>query len=101
VVEVNVSLPTDFALEQNYPNPFNPSTSIQFSLPVDANVTIGVYNLMGEKVADVVSSDYSAGTHKVNFDASSLSSGIYFYRIDAATSNGNNFSSVKKMTLLK
>jgi len=101
VVEVVISLPMKFALEQNYPNPFNPSTSIQFSLPVDANVTIGVYNLVGEKVAEVVSDVFSAGTHKVNFDASGLSSGIYFYRIDAAASNGNNFSSVKKMTLLR
>lgn len=101
VVEVYVSLPKDFALEQNYPNPFNPSTSIQFSLPVDANVTIAVYNLVGEKVADIASSDFSAGTHKVDFDASNLTSGIYFYRIDATASNGNIFSSVKKMTLLK
>jgi hypothetical protein len=101
VVEVDISLPAEFALEQNYPNPFNPSTSIQFSLPVDANVTIGVYNLVGEKVANVVGGDFSAGTHKVNFDASNLTSGIYFYRIDAAVDNGNNFSSVKKMTLLR
>jgi hypothetical protein len=101
VVEIEISLPTEFALEQNYPNPFNPSTSIQFSLPVDANVTIGVYNLVGEKVANVADSDFSAGTHKVNFDASSLTSGIYFYRINASASNGNIFSSVKKMTLIK
>jgi len=101
VAEVDISLPTVFALEQNYPNPFNPSTSIQFSLPVDANVTIVVYNLVGEKVADVVSGDFSAGQHNVNFDASSLTSGVYFYRIDVTASNGSNFSSVKKMTVLK
>jgi len=101
VVEVDILFPTVFTLEQNYPNPFNPSTSIQFSLPVDANVTVGVYNLVGEKIADVVSGDFSAGKHKVNFDASSLTSGVYFYRIDATASNGSNFSSVKKMTVLK
>ena len=101
VIEIEIALPTEFALEQNYPNPFNPSTSIQFSLPVGANVTIGVYNLVGEKVANVVSNDFSAGKHNINFNASSLTSGVYFYRIDATASNGNNFSSVKKMTLIK
>ncbi len=101
VVEVEISLPTEFSLEQNYPNPFNPSTSVQFSLPVDAKVTIGVYNLAGEKVADVVSNNFSAGKHNVNFNASGLSSGVYFYRIDATADNGSNFTSVKKMTLLK
>ena len=101
VVEVDISLPDEFVLEQNYPNPFNPSTSIQFSLPADADVTIAVYNLVGEKVAEVASGDFSAGKHKVSFDASNLTSGVYFYRIDAATGNGNNFSSMKKMTLIK
>ncbi|MCW8806205.1 MAG: T9SS type A sorting domain-containing protein, partial [Ignavibacteriaceae bacterium] len=81
VVEVTVSLPSKFALEQNYPNPFNPSTSIQFSLPVDAQVTIGVYNLVGEKVAEVASSNFAAGPHKVTFNASNLTSGIYFYQL--------------------
>jgi len=101
VIEVEISLPTEFALEQNYPNPFNPSTSIQFSLPVDADVTIGVYNLVGEKVTNVVSGGFSAGKHSVNFNASSLTSGVYFYRIDVTGNNGYNFTSVKKMTLLK
>jgi hypothetical protein len=105
VVEVNISSPIKFALDQNYPNPFNPSTSIQFSLPVDANVAIGVYNLVGEKVADVVSGDFSAGKHKISFNASSLTSGVYFYRINyrinATPDNGVTFSSVKKMTLMK
>ncbi|MBT8377997.1 MAG: T9SS type A sorting domain-containing protein [Ignavibacteria bacterium] len=101
IVEVEISLPTEFALEQNYPNPFNPSTSIQFSLPVDANVEIGVYNLVGEMVAEVVNGDFSAGKHNVSFEASNLTSGVYFYRIDATASNGNNFSNVKKMTLIK
>jgi Secretion system C-terminal sorting domain len=101
VVEVEVSLPTEFSLEQNYPNPFNPLTSIQFSLPVDAQVTIGVYNLVGEKVDEVVNKDFSTGSHKVNFNASTLTSGIYFYQIDATGNNGKTFTSVKKMTLLK
>jgi hypothetical protein len=102
LVEVEVSLPTKFALEQNYPNPFNPSTSIQFSLPVDAQVTIGAYNLVGEKVSEIIASgNFSSGSHNVTFDASKLTSGIYFYRLDATGINGKTFSSVKKMTLLK
>lgn len=100
-VEAEVSLPLQFALDQNYPNPFNPSTSIQFSVPVDAQVKIGVYNLVGEKVAEVVNKDFSAGTHKVDFEATSFTSGIYFYRLDATGIDGETYSSVKKMTLLK
>jgi len=101
VVETEVALPLQFSLEQNYPNPFNPSTSIQLSLPVDAQMTLSVYNLVCEKVAEIASGNFSAGSHNVTFDASSLTSGMYFYRIDATGINGKTFSSVKKMTLLK
>ena len=101
VSEVEVSLPTVFSLEQNYPNPFNPSTSIQFSVPIDARVKINIYNLVGEKVAEVANKEFSAGTHKLNFDAASMTSGIYFYQLDATGNDGKTFSSVKKMTLLK
>jgi len=101
VAEVEISLPIEFALAQNYPNPFNPSTSIQFSLPVDAQVKINIYNLVGEKAAEIASGNFAAGTHKVNFNASTLTSGIYFYRLDATGTDGNTFSSIGKMTLLK
>jgi hypothetical protein len=101
VAEVEVSLPTVFSLEQNYPNPFNPSTSIQFSLPVDAQVTINIYNLIGENVAEVASGNFAAGQHKVDFNANTLTSGIYFYQLDAAGVDGKTFSSIGKMTLLK
>jgi hypothetical protein len=101
VVEAEVSLPAIFALQQNYPNPFNPTTSIQFSLPVDAQLTISIYNLVGEKVAEVASGNFSTGSHNVTFDASKLTSGIYFYRLDATGVDGKTFSSVKKMTLMK
>ena len=101
VAEVEVSIPTEFSLEQNYPNPFNPTTSIQFSLPVDVQVKINIYNLVGEKVAEAASGNYAAGTHKINFNASTLTSGIYFYRLDATGVDGNTFSSIRKMTLLK
>ncbi|MGB5288567.1 MAG: T9SS type A sorting domain-containing protein, partial [Ignavibacteriaceae bacterium] len=101
VVEAEVSLPMVFALEQNYPNPFNPSTSILFSLPVDAQMTLSVYNLVGEKVAEVARGNFPAGSHKVSFNANALTSGIYFYQLDATGNDGKTFSSVKKMTLLK
>ncbi len=101
VVEAEVSLPTEFSLEQNYPNPFNPATSIEFSLPIDAQVRINIYNLVGENIAEIVSSSFTAGTHEVNFNASTLTSGIYFYQLEATGIDGNIFSSIRKMTLLK
>ena len=101
IAEVEVSLPTAFSLEQNYPNPFNPSTSIQFSLPTEAQVKINVYNLVGEEAEEIVSGNFAAGTHKVNFNSSMLTSGIYFYQIEATGNDGRTFSSVRKMTLLK
>ena len=101
VIEVEVSLPTEFSLEQNYPNPFNPATTIEFSLPTDAQITINIYNLVGEKVAEAASGNYAAGTHKVDINASTLTSGIYFYRLDATGVDGNTFSSIRKMTLLR
>jgi len=101
VVEADFGLPSDYTLGQNYPNPFNPSTTIEFTAPVDAKITIGVYNLVGEKVAEVTNGNIAAGSHKVDFDASQLTSGIYFYRIDAVGVDGSNYSNVMKMTLLK
>ena len=92
--------PSEFALQQNYPNPFNPSTQIDFSLAVDSRVTLNVYSLLGEKVATLVNSNFTAGSHQINFDAANLNSGVYFYRIEA-TGNGTNFVEVKKMLLTK
>ena len=85
-----------FVLEQNYPNPFNPSTTISFALPQQANVKLNVYNSLGEEVAELVNGNISAGNHQVTFDASHLSSGLYFYRMAAGS-----FFEVKKMILLK
>jgi len=101
VIEIDLGLPTQFTLEQNYPNPFNPSTTIRFAIPVDAKVIISVYNLIGENVTEIINKDYSAGVHKVVFDASDLTSGIYLYRIDAVGIDGSNYSNIMKMTLLK
>jgi 1,4-alpha-glucan branching enzyme len=89
-------IPTAFALEQNYPNPFNPSTIISYNVPMSSLVTIKVYNILGSEVATLVHDNKVAGTYKVTFDASHLSSGVYFYRLDAG-----NFTQTKKLVLLK
>ncbi len=96
VVEINLSGPNKFELGQNYPNPFNPTTTINFALPKTERVRIIVYNLIGQEVYQVTNRDYDAGNHSIQFNGSNLSSGVYFYRIQAGT-----FSQVKKMILMK
>lgn len=87
-------------LNQNYPNPFNPSTVIGFELPFDANVTVKIYDIAGKEVASLVSAYKTAGNHSVNFNASNLSSGVYFYKLSVSGSQGE-FSKVMKMILTK
>lgn len=89
-------LPDKFDISQNYPNPFNPTTTIKFALPVDAKVVINVYNVVGQKVAELANGEFEAGYHTVQFNAAGLSSGIYFYKIEAG-----KFTAVKKMMLIK
>ncbi len=89
-------IPTEFKLFQNYPNPFNPSTVISFALPTSQFVNLSVYNIVGEKVAELINGTMVAGNHTVTFDASSLTSGIYIYRISAG-----NYAAIKKMMLIK
>jgi hypothetical protein len=91
----------EFEVYQNYPNPFNPSTRIKFGLAADSKVSIKIFNLLGQQVAELINGEYAAGRHEVNFNASALSSGIYFYVINAAGKDGSNFTSTKKMTLMK
>jgi hypothetical protein len=102
VVETAIAVPKNFELSQNYPNPFNPSTKIDYQVPVDAKVILEVYNITGQKVVELVNQEQSAGYYSVNFGSSKLSSGVYIYRIVASDkATGNNFSSIKKMMLLK
>ncbi|MFZ1290936.1 MAG: T9SS type A sorting domain-containing protein, partial [Melioribacteraceae bacterium] len=95
VDDVNL-LPTEFAVSQNYPNPFNPTTMINYALPKKANVKLVVFNTIGQQVATLVNQEMIAGYHSINFDASKLSSGIYFYTLSAG-----DFISTQKMILLK
>ena len=88
--------PQEFALFQNYPNPFNPSTTIKFALPAKMNLTLSVYNTLGEKVTEIFKGEMEEGYHEMMFNASGLSSGIYFYKIES-----ENFNSTKKMILMK
>ncbi len=100
VVDVKESieklLPNKFILEQNYPNPFNPATVISFSIPKSGFVELNVYNTLGEMVAELIHKNMEVGNYQINFDASKLTSGIYFYSISV-----NGFTQVKKMNLIK
>ncbi|MEO8446913.1 MAG: T9SS type A sorting domain-containing protein [bacterium] len=98
--EVNVGRPVEFNLSQNYPNPFNPSTKIDYDIPYDGNVSIRVYDLSGKELLTLVNEKKSAGYYSVNFNASDLASGMYFYRISAFDGN-TNFVATKKMLLIK
>ncbi|NWF49183.1 MAG: T9SS type A sorting domain-containing protein [Ignavibacteriaceae bacterium] len=100
-IEVEVVAPKEFALEQNYPNPFNPSTKIVFSLAVDSKVSLKVFNVLGQQVAQLLNSSVPAGLHEINFNGAGLNSGVYFYEIEANGVDGSSFSSVKKMILNK
>jgi hypothetical protein len=90
------NLPTAFALEQNYPNPFNPSTVIRYSLKDPAKATLKIYDMLGRTVATLVDEPKSAGSYEARFNAASLSSGVYFYRLQAGS-----FVETKKMFLVK
>jgi hypothetical protein len=97
VTEVeDVVQPFNYSLEQNYPNPFNPSTTIQYSIPQSGLVTLKVFNVLGKEVATLANGQNDAGNHKVEFDASALNSGVYFYKIESGS-----FVETKKMILLK
>ena len=93
---VSTSMPEGYALEQNYPNPFNPSTVINYSIPESGLVTLKVFNVLGQEVAELVNDVKSAGTYSASFDASELTTGIYVYTIHV-----DNYTDTKKMMLVK
>ena len=96
--DVNISnnLPTEYSLEQNHPNPFNPTTTINYTLPGEGHVTLKIYDIQGNEIKTLVNETKAAGYYNVVFDASNLSSGLYFYSI-----RSGDFLSTKKMLLLK
>ncbi len=94
LTELNVV--ADYALEQNYPNPFNPATTISYQIPKDGQVTIKIFDALGRKVSTLVDEFKPSGQYTVKFDASHLSSGIYFYSIKSG-----DYTAVKKMALIK
>ena len=91
-----VPVPVEYSLTQNYPNPFNPTTTIAYALPEAAKVKVSVYNTLGQVVAELANEQMQAGYHTVSWDAGSVASGVYFYRIEA-----NDFTATKRMILMK
>ncbi|MDR3666660.1 MAG: T9SS type A sorting domain-containing protein, partial [Ignavibacteriaceae bacterium] len=102
ITDNSPDIPSGYRLEQNYPNPFNPSTLIKYSIPYESKVVMKIYNSIGQEVALLKNEIASAGNYQVEFNSNHLSSGVYFYRLSAASIDGKqNYSSIKKMILLK
>jgi hypothetical protein len=95
-VEADKDIPEDFFLYQNYPNPFNPTTTIQYDLPKESNVELIIYNLLGEKIAELVNTIQKTGRYEVKWNAENFASGIYIYQFKAG-----DFISSKKLLLVK
>jgi len=104
-IQSEIALPKNYELNQNYPNPFNPSTKLSYSLPNDSKVILDIYSISGEKVGQLVNDNQAAGYYTIDFGSTTmhknLSSGVYFYRLNAVDKSGKNFTSIKKMVLLK
>ena len=96
IIEGEVSVISQFSLEQNYPNPFNPSTNIKFSIPVKSIVSLKVYDVLGGEVETLVNGEKEAGSYNFKFNAKNVSSGIYFYKLEAG-----GYTSIRKMLFLK
>jgi hypothetical protein len=100
------TVPVEFALSQNYPNPFNPTTTIEYALPEQSTVTLKVFNILGQEVATLVNGVQGASHFKAQWDGRNakghqVSTGIYFYQLEATSVSGQQFSSIKKMLFLK
>jgi len=96
VERIDNIIPSGYNLEQNYPNPFNPTTKIRYSIPEYGFITLKVFTLLGEVIETLVNSEQTSGVYEATFDATKLTSGVYFY-----TFNTDNFTSTKKMILIK
>lgn len=96
IIQKSSDIPTGFRLEQNFPNPFNPSTTISFSLPLKSRVTLKVFDVLGREVTTLVKDELPAGNHAQRWNATHVSSGVYFYRLQAGS-----FTETKKLVLLK
>ena len=96
IIEVSVTFQLTFSLDQNYPNPFNPTTAIDYSIAKDGNVSLKIYNVLGQQVADLVNGNMKAGLYHVTFDAAKFASGVYYYRLQE-----DNNVMIKKMVLIK
>ena len=96
VAEDHSAIPGEFNLSQNYPNPFNPTTKISWQLPISSHVSIKIFDLLGNEMTTLVNEFRTAGSYEVEFDASGLSSGMYFYKLEAG-----NYSDIKKMVLIR
>jgi hypothetical protein len=96
VEENETAQPTEFSLSQNYPNPFNPITTIQYQIPKRSNVSLKVYDIIGNEIAELVNEEQEVGYYDAEFNAARLSSGVYFYRLQAV-----DFIQTRKMILLK
>ena len=95
-VDESEIFPTEYSLKQNYPNPFNPVTTLEYTLLSPGEVSLIIYNLLGQEVANLVSDVQQAGYHEVVWNASNFASGIYFYRLQA-----DDFVQTRKIVLLK
>ena len=89
-------MPQTYYLSQNYPNPFNPTTSIKFTIPESGRIKVKIFDVLGNEVRTLLDETRSPGTYEINFDASGLSSGVYFYSMESG-----KFHSVRKMILMK
>jgi hypothetical protein len=95
-IAVELSQPADYFLSQNYPNPFNPSTTISYAIAEDIDVTLKVFDVLGNEVATLINENQPAGNYDITFDAANLSSGVYYYTLQAG-----EFTSTKKLMLMK
>ncbi|MFH1194868.1 MAG: M14 family zinc carboxypeptidase [bacterium] len=101
IIETELSIPSEFALQQNYPNPFNPSTTIKFDLPVQSNVNITLYDVLGRKIDVITAGMFEAGHHRIQFEKGDLTTGVYIYSLTANGEDGKVYQNSKKLMIVK